>query len=209
LSKYIDLSRRITPDLPTHPYDSPLSLIRDKTLERDGYVNTRLEGGMHSGTHLDVPMHLIRDGRYTADWDLNRFAGKGCLLDVREEESIAYRESYDSRIGEGDFVILLTGWSRHWEREEYFSGHPLVTEELADFFIDRKIGLLGMDQPSPDAYPFPVHKKLFARDIPILENLTNLESLLGRDDFEILAFPLKIEAEGSPVRAVARIKDDL
>ncbi|MBN2628628.1 MAG: cyclase family protein [Spirochaetales bacterium] len=162
MSKYIDLSRRITPDLPTHPYDSPLSLIRDKTLERDGYVNTRLEGGMHSGTHLDVPMHLIRDGRYTADWDLNRF-----------------------------------------------SGHPLVTEELADFFIDRKIGLLGMDLSSPDAYPFPVHKKLFARDIPILENLTNLESLLGRDDFEILAFPLKIEAEGSPVRAVARIKDDL
>jgi arylformamidase len=39
----------------------------------------------------------------------------------------------------------------------------------------------------------------------IIENLINLEKLLGKD-FEIIALPLKIDAHGAPARVIAKVK---
>ena len=64
--------------------------------------------------------------------------------------------------------------------------------------------MLGMDLPSPDKYPFKIHKKLFDNDILIIENMTNLSQLLSVNNFEIIAFPLKIKAGASMTRVVAR-----
>ena len=59
-----------------------------------------------------------------------------------------------------------------------------------------------MDMPDPDYPPYKYHKKFLKAGILILENLTNLQNLIGIDDFEVLALPLKIHAEASFVRAV-------
>ena len=69
---------------------------------------------------------------------------------------------------------------------------------------NKSLTVLGMDMPKPDNYPFEIHKLLLSRDIFIMENLTNLESLQNVPSFEVMAFPLNIRAEGSIVRAVAR-----
>jgi kynurenine formamidase len=71
--------------------------------------------------------------------------------------------------------------------------------------VEKKIKMIGMDTPSPDRYPFKIHKLLFENNIYILENLTNLDQLLNIDRFEVIAFPLKINADSSITRAVARI----
>lgn len=48
-----------------------------------------------------------------------------------------------------------------------------------------------------------VHRTLLSAEVPIFENLINLEKLIGKD-FTFIAFPLKIKnGSGSPVRAVA------
>ena len=86
----------------------------------------------------------------------------------------------------------------------YFERHPTVDETLADFLIASEIKMLGLDMPAPDHPPFSVHKKLLTAGIFILENLTGLERLNGVGEFEVIALPLKIEAEASLVRAVAR-----
>jgi len=102
-------------------------------------------------------------------------------------------------------VILYTGFENQFGCDDYFTNHPIVEKELAEFFIDRNIKMMGMDLPSPDKYPFQVHKMLLEKDILIIENMKNLGSLLNVDEFEIIALPLKIKAEASPVRVVARI----
>ena len=65
--------------------------------------------------------------------------------------------------------------------------------------------MVGFDFPSPDYHPFNIHQILLGNQILILENLTNLSELLPYREFELLAFPLKINADSSPVRVVARI----
>jgi len=202
----IDLSHDIITDMPVHPYDDPVKLYQDKFLDRDGYNNFKLEIGMHAGTHIDSPMHMTNIDSFINEISLEMFIGKGCLLDVRDESVIKYKEEYSSIVNENDIVILFTGYYEKYGTEEYYKEYPVVDKELADFFIDKRIKMLGMDLPSPDRYPFEIHKVLFNNDILIIENLTNLLQLLSIDNFEIIAFPLKIKAEASMARVVARKK---
>ncbi|MEC9490322.1 MAG: hypothetical protein UMU04_05185 [Halanaerobiales bacterium] len=54
-------------------------------------------------------------------------------------------------------------------------------------------------------YPGDIEVEL-ENDIFILENLRNLDKLLGFKSLELLVFPLKIRAKAAPVRAAALIK---
>ncbi|HHX11699.1 MAG TPA: cyclase family protein, partial [Clostridiales bacterium] len=118
---------------------------------------------------------------------------------------IDFKEEYSNLVKEDDIVLLYTDYSKFYGSEEYYRKHPIISEELAKFLIHKKIKMIGIDMPSPDRYPFEIHKRLFENDILIIENLTNLAELLDADDFEVFAFPLKIQAEASMVRAVALI----
>ncbi|NLP33712.1 MAG: cyclase family protein [Clostridiales bacterium] len=204
MNKYIDLSHDIVNNMPVYPGDSDVNLYQNKCLDKDGYTVFNLEIGMHTGTHIDTPMHLLDRNTFINEIPLDRFAGRGCLLDARNEKLIEYKPEYADIVNENDIVILFTNYSEFYGSKEYYTNHPVISEELADFLIEKNIKMLGIDMPSPDRYPFEIHKKLFENNILIMENLTNLEELLDVDDFEIIAFPLKIEAEASIVRAVAR-----
>jgi kynurenine formamidase len=130
------------------------------------------------------------------------FFGKGVLIDVRGEKIIKLSPFIRAAVKEGCIVLLYTGASAMYGTPEYYSLHPLVSAEFAEFLVAKKIKMLGIDAPSPDYSPFECHKILLAADIFILEDLTGLEQLSGIRDFSVAAFPLKIAAEASPVRAV-------
>lgn len=203
MKKIIDLSQIIYDDMPVHPYDDKVRLYQDKYLDKDKYVNHKLEIGMHSGTHIDTPMHLIYDETFISEIPLDNFTGRGIMLDVRNESIISFKDEYEDMVQENDIVLLYTGHSKKFGTEEYYSSYPVVGDDLADFFVMKKIKMLGMDLPSPDNYPFEIHKKLFRNNILIIENLTNLSELLDAKGFYITAFPLKIKAEASMARVVA------
>ncbi len=57
---------------------------------------------------------------------------------------------------------------------------------------------------SVDYEPFAVHQTLLRGDVLILENLTGLERVAGRD-FRVYALPLRLAADGAPVRVVAEL----
>ena len=203
---YIDLSHTVRNGMPIHPFDDRVRLYQNRYIERDKYNDSRLEAGMHVGTHIDIPRHLLHREELVDEWPLDRFIGNGCLLNVCQEPLVSMKAEYVHRVKEDDIVLLYTGFDRLYGEETYFSKHPVIDEELAAFFIERKVKMVGMDLPAPDKYPFPVHLKLFEHDILIIENMTNLDQLVNVERFEVIAFPLKIKAEGAPVRAVARVK---
>jgi kynurenine formamidase len=101
-------------------------------------------------------------------------------------------------------VLLYSGHSNQFGNDTYYRKYPVIDNSLAEFFCNRQIKIAGMDTPSPDIFPFEIHKILFNQGIFIIENLTNLEKLLSIKQFEVFAFPLKIKADSSPVRVVAR-----
>lgn len=205
MTKYIDLSYTIENGLTTHPYDDELKLYQNRFLDKHKYNNSRLETGMHAGTHIDVVSHLMDSDVLISNYAADKFIGNGCLLDVRDQKIITMREEYLDIVEENDIVLLYTGFDKQFGSSEYFTNHPIVEKELAQFFVSKRVKMVGIDLPSPDKYPFEIHKILLEKDILIIENMKNLGSLLSIDKFEIIALPLKIMAEASPVRVVAKV----
>lgn len=205
MTKYIDLSYEIEHQMAVYPGDDELKLYRHRFLNRDYYNDTKLETGMHVGTHIDAPSHLLNKDRFICDYPVEKFIGNGCLLDVRNEEIIKLKDEYLDKVQEGDIILLYTGYDEFFGTDKYFENHPIVDEKLAQFFVDHGVKLIGIDMPSPDQYPFKVHHKLLENDILIIENLRNLKKLEGVKRFEVMAFPLNIRAEASLTRVVARI----
>lgn len=205
--KLIDLSQTIEAQMPVYPGDIPITLAQSKNLVQDGYVAYRLEAGLHVGTHIDMPKHFVEDEFFCADFSVDNFAGPGIVLDVRGENPIAFKPHYADIIKPGHIVLLHTGHDHLFkiDPQKYYTGYPAVDMDFIRFLAERRIKILGMDCCSPDYAPFEAHNILLSQGIFILENLTNLGILLDLPSFEVFALPLKIVAEGSFVRAVAKV----
>jgi len=79
-----------------------------------------------------------------------------------------------------------------------------IYHEAADFCVEKKVSLVGIDYTTPDRYSdedFPVHYKLLGNGILVLESINLKEVPPGR--YTLFCLPLKIKgADGAPVRAI-------
>lgn len=161
---------------------------------------------MHVGTHMDAPLHMVDGGAYICDIPLAHFKGRGHLIDARGKNSISEDFLSGLPINKGDIVLVWTDWSRKFRQPDYFDNYPIIAEEFAQRLVILGVSLLGLDTPSPDTDPFPVHRILLGNNVLIVENLTNLDALGALDPgFDIHAYPVKYKADGAPVRVVAEI----
>ena len=111
------------------------------------------------------------------------------------------------KINPGEIVLVFTGFGHKYGQPNYYKGYPEFSIECAHRLVEAKIAAVGMDTPSPDGPPFSVHKILLPENILLIENLTNLDKLLGVNHFRVMAFPLKLKADAAPARVIAEILD--
>ena len=207
----IDLSHKICAQMPVYPGTESPIIKQSNSLEKDGFIEKTILMSYHTGTHIDSPSHILSNGKSLDLFDVKYFVGKGVVLDLREIKSsiinIYNLLPFEKIIASVDFLLLNLGWSRFWGRHEYFARYPVLSIEAAEW-LTKNFNLrgLGIDAISVDqegSNTFPVHRKLFKKEIIVIENLTNLEQL-GNSTFLFSCLPLKIErADGSPIRAVA------
>ena len=205
--RIIDLTHTITPETPVYPGDRPLRLFQERFLHADGFNAFRLETNMHAGTHIDCPPHMTPSRAMACELPLEKFCGEGRLIDARGKTAVTAGDVGGISVNAGDVVLVLTGFDVFYGQSRYYAEHPVIDESLAALLIERKVGMLGVDCPSPDVSPYPVHKLLLSNGIPIIENLTNLSALLGVKRFTLLGFPLKLEAEASLARVAALVDE--
>ena len=200
----IDLTHTFTAAMPVFPEDTSPEFTRTATLEKEGYVQYRIKTGMHVGTHLDAPMHMVEGGKGVAELPIDRFFGRGTLLDARGASTIDL-PLFDQLKGvTPEILLILTGLAKKFGTPEYFESYPVLTEPFAERVVEMGIKMIGLDSPSPDRAPYPVHRILLKNEVLILENLKNLEVLVGPGSFELIALPPKFATDGAPVRVVAR-----
>ncbi len=204
----IDLSYKIYENMPSYPDDCRTSISYVKDILSDGYTLSEYHTSLHTGTHMDFPMHLTKSGKSSSDYPLSRFCSRGWIIDVRGYMNIDFTQGYDY-IEKNDIIILYTGFEEKYSEETYFSKHPVISSYTAKYLVKKGISIIGFDMPSCDYHPFETHKVFMENNIIILENLTNLEILnkYSKNGYinRIYAFPLNISAEASQVRVVADV----
>lgn len=212
-ARIVDLSHNLDPATPVYPGDPPVEVrildsTRYKRADGRASLNTGwISVGLHVGTHMDAPFHFIEKGQSVDQLPVEQCVGPALLLDVEAGAGgtihAGHLAAARQKLRKTPKVVLRTGWSREWGKPEYFSRHPVITIEAARFLVECGVHLVGVDFPSVDVAPFPVHVELLRHGVAILENLTNLDRL-QEEVFQLVALPLKITArDGSPVRAVA------
>ena len=95
---YIDLSYDIETGMPVYPGDIDVELKKDKNFQDDYYTSYILKTTMHSGTHIDCPMHLTDSNKFINEFDIDKFIGKAVILDARVEKEINLKEEYKNKI---------------------------------------------------------------------------------------------------------------
>lgn len=184
----VDLSLPLGEETELYPGDPPVSIKPWALIWRDGYYMNVIKMGEHTGTHVDAPAHFIPNGKTVDEMPLERFMGRGIVIDVRG--------------GEGEVKLGEIPDSGYYNRIVLFlTGGRELSPEVALFLAAEGVKAVGTDAMSIGDEA--VHTILLSEEVPIFENLTNLEALLGKE-FTFIAFPLRIKnGSGSPVRAVA------
>lgn len=214
--KYIDLTHFISPDMPVYPGTEQPKFTPANTYEKDGFKETLLTMFSHTGTHMDPPAHLFGDKQTLDNMSIDSFIGSALVIDCKDLKdgdtvSIEHIKKYGERAEKAEFLLFNFGYDKLWGTNEYYGNYPVLSQEVLDFIISNKKKGLGLDTIGLDPIKdtnLTLHKKLFSSlNAVVIENLTNLDKL-GDDLFILFALPLKHKnADGSPIRAVALLKD--
>lgn len=191
--------------MPVYPGDPKSELKQIADIPKEGYVDHMLHTAMHVGTHIDAPLHMLANGKKISEFPLEKFFGRGVVVDVRGKTEIGPETFANKPLQQRDFVLFFTGFSKNYGDAEYYEKFPEITTAAANALVAAGASVIGMDTPSPDRPPFATHKILLDKEVLIIENLTNLDQLIGIENFEVIALPARLEAEAAPVRVVAKI----
>ena len=196
------------------------------------YASNHYSAADHGGTHLDAPKHFAEGRQAAADVPLDRLMGPACVIDVAGAAaanrdyllSVADIESWERRNGtipRGCIVLLNTGFARYWPDRSRYMGtelrgdegvanlhFPGYSEASAQVLAERGAAAVGIDTPSIDygqSDDFLVHRYLYARNIPGLENVANLDALPATGAY-VIALPMKItDGSGAPLRMIGLV----
>ncbi|MDA7803447.1 cyclase family protein [Crocinitomix sp.] len=215
--KAIDLTHVLNEEVSVYPDTIGPKMEQLNTVLEHGYAELQINMVLHSGTHIDAPSHIINNGRTIDRFPLNKFYGKALrisCLDI-EEIDLAFLLTFEEQIRQVNFILFYTGWQDKWQKDGYIEDCPVLTEEAAIWLTEFKLDGVGLDAFSVDkvvdaemitALSLPNHHILLGNEIPLIENLTNMDKLPD-DIFDFQCFPLKVEqGDGSPIRAVAFLK---
>jgi len=206
MNEYIDLTVTLSKNYLPYPGDAPIGFKQVKTIDADGYNLTRIETGMHIGTHIDARKHILPDGEGIESLEINELIGQARVLRPTVFDGvISSGDIIEGLIGDETILLLDLKHTSKLNTDAYYE-QPRFLPGIVPYLAAAKIKVIGFDIPSPEYVSgdfLDMHRDLMKAGIHIIENLTNLELLTPVVDF--IGLPLKIEGmDGSLMRCVAK-----
>ena len=203
-----DITVPFRTDLPLWPGDPPPSMTLMKAQAAGARSNvTRLDTGVHFGTHLDAPVHFIEGGKGVDELALDDLVGPCVVGAVPEVNEITPAHLDALGLPTGTTRLLLkTRNSALWNQPDhaFFEDFAALTPAAAQWVVDRGIRLIGIDYLSIQRFADAVsttHLVLLGAEVVIVEGLDLRAVEPG--DYELTCLPINLAgADGAPVRAI-------
>jgi arylformamidase len=177
--------------------------------------------GLHTGAHIDSPLHVFKDGITTAEISLDQVIGEAVTIDLSFVDA-NHKISIDDlkrggadKVKKSDIVLLRTDWTdkMYGKWPDYFTQSPFFPPESAEWLVAKGPKSIGFDffeeycarLPDFSSEDFPMHRVILGAGIVIMEGITNLGAL-PRQRVPFYAPFYKIEGtEGAPARFFAQV----
>ena len=180
-----------------------LSILVRKAAIDEVFNNEKMASFGHLGTHFDV-----MNKTFPIDFAIR----EGIAVDVRNVSGrdIDVCDVDLSIIKPGVFVAFCTGFIErvNYGTKEYFKAHPQLSDDLVDALLERKVAIIGIDCAGVrrGAEHTPKDQYCVDNGVFVVENLCNLEKVIGADKITMYTFPINFdEMSGLPCRVMCEI----
>ncbi len=204
-----DITRPVTPDLAVWPGDTPYRVEYVMRMDQGDPVNvSAITMSAHTGTHADAHYHYDPHGERMAEMPLDVYIGPATVIDLSqtlpEGGPILPEHLADLDLNRIERLLVKSRASLRpdtvWEDRFVY-----LAPATAQLLVDASVRLFGTDAPSVDpqeSKTMDAHRILRRGSVAILETLQLRDVPSG--EYELIALPLKLDNDGSPVRAVLR-----
>lgn len=206
---WIDVSVRIRDGMVHWPGNPPVRLERVKDIARGGSSNvSALSLGVHTGTHVDAPVHFDPSGGGVDTLPLDALCGPARVIEIRDPVHVTVAELEAADVKAGERILCKTRNSpAAWARGEFVDDAVHLSVEAAEWLVARKVKTVGIDYLSVGGHRAKngaaVHHALIGAGIVIIEGLDLTSAPAG--SCELFCLPLNLEgSDGAPARAVLR-----
>ena len=210
-SGWIDATTTLDPaTTPVYEGNAPLKFDFVLDMRKgDALTLSSYSLGAHAGTHIDAPMHFVRDGASIDHVPLDALIGPARVIDIPDNVQAIDAAELNRHQWKGAQRVLFRTRSslRGWMTSPVFHhDFAYVAPDAAQLLADAGVRLVGVDYLSAEQFGAPApmtHRILLGKGIPIVEGLS-LDSVPA-GDYDLIVLPIKVGGhEGAPARAVLR-----
>ena len=210
---WIDATATLDPNTtPVYAGDAPMKFDFLHDMRKgEGFTLSVYSLGAHSGTHIDAPMHFIRDGASIERVPLSALIGPARVIDIADGVQAIDAPELNRHDWRGVPRILFRTRSalRGWMSSATFHrDFAYIAPDAAQLLADAAVQLVGIDYISAEQFGAPApltHRTLLGKNIPIVEGLALDHVSAG--DYDLIVLPIKVGGhEGAPARAVLRAR---
>jgi arylformamidase len=208
---WIDVTATLDPaTTPVYEGDAPMRFEFLKDMRKgDALTLSAYSLGAHSGTHIDAPMHFLRDGAPIDRVPLEPLIGPARVIDIPDDVQAIDAAELGRHSWRGAQRVLfrtrssLRGWM---ESRIFHRDFAYIAPDGAQLLADAGVQLVGIDYISAEQFGAPApraHRILLGKGIPIVEGLALAGVRAG--EYDLIVLPMKVAGhEGAPARAVMR-----
>lgn len=208
MKQWIDISfpyyegMAIYPGNPSYEREAVQDVLRG-----DLATVSKITMGTHTGTHIDAPLHVFKDGRSVNQIPLAQMNGQAKLLDLRGMQEISVERLKTEKLCADDIVLLKTDNTERFQGTQVLSDYVTLTYEAAEYLVEIGIKMVGIDYMSIERprgkriEGKSIHRILLGAGIVIAEGLDL--RYITEGEYELFCFPLCLKgADGAPAKAV-------
>lgn len=208
MSNWIDISVPVRNGMVHWPGDPPFHIERALDQEKgDVATVSKMTLGVHTGTHMDAPLHFIRHARSIDSMPLDATVGRARVIEIRDPKSIKREELLGHAIAAGERILFKTTNSdRAWNSDAFDEDFVFIAQDGARYLAECGVRSVGVDYLSVGGFREDgpeTHHALLAAGIWIIEGLNLKDVAPGA--YELVCLPLKLAgSEGAPARAILK-----
>lgn len=152
---FVELSHPWEHNQPVLPGFDELILYRAVNHAHHGVMSQKFKTVFHTSTHVNAPIHLVQGSEGVGQLPLDRFFGTGVVLSIPkgkwETLSADDLAPFSKVVNADDIVIINKGWHKHYsDSQQYFGHSPGLTKCAAQWLVDKKVKMVGVDTPQVD-----------------------------------------------------------
>lgn len=207
-SPWIDVTAPLHAGTPHWPDQPDVKLERMVSMDDGAVCNvSMLHMSVHTGTHMDAPLHFVANGIGMDQMPLEATIGPCRVVEIKDKESIKVKHLKPLKLRQGERLLIKTiNSKRCWNDSKFYEDFVYISQDAAAYMVEHGIMTVGVDYLSVGGFfkdGIETHHHLLRACVWIIEGLNLSKVKPGK--YDLLCLPLKtLNCDGAPARVLLK-----